>query len=469
MRNQRINGERGMSLVLVGLGLVLILALAGISIDLATLYVARNEAQRAADAAALAGADTFLTSGITIGLTTEALAASEAAQQAVQVGNANLVIGRSPGLDVNNFNLVCPAPASESGGCFNFSTENDPQITVVVYEQMPTYFMKIFGIDAVPVSVKATAEAYNPTGSGPSSTAQCVKPWMMPNCDYDHLVDPTVSYAANENCPASGSQYPSYFVYPQTQPAQVTGAPAEPAIPGADLGEVVNPTLAPTGAIGELLTVKAGDPSQAPAPSQFYPVFLPGTNITFVCPNCAQADKEDASGSAAARYREFIECCSTTPLGCGDASVNPITGDKTGPTGQGVDCLIHQGSGGTGQDTISFQNQTDPTIPYTMYAGSLNPYYPQGTIITTSDSVATVPLYNGMPLCPGSSCPATVTVDIQGWLQIFIAGEGGQYGPQHSVGSYVLNISGCGGSSQTGSSYVPSTTGSQIPVRLIHN
>ncbi|HVB34869.1 MAG TPA: pilus assembly protein TadG-related protein [Patescibacteria group bacterium] len=469
--------ERGVSLVLVALGLVLILALAGLGVDLATLYVARNEAQRSADAAALAGADTFVTSGITIGLTTAGAAQTTAATQATQVGNANLVVGRSPGLDTTNFNASCPAPTSVSGGCFDFSTSNDPRITVQVYENMPTYFMKIFGISTVPVLASATAEAYNPTGpEGPSSTAECLKPWLMPNCDPDHSVVATQSdgYEANTVCPQTKAQaaqgaYPEYFVYPETQPTQLTN---QPAIPADDLGQVVNPSLWSSsgsgGAIGEYMNIKAGDPSQAPAPSQFYPVFLPGTNVTFVCPNCAQADKQNSTSDSASRYREFIECCSTAAIVCGDKTINPVSGDKTGPTGQGVDCLIHEGNSGSGQDTISFQNQTDPTIPYTIYSGANNPYtQPSGTVLTTSDSVVTLPLYDGTNLCPGNSCAASVSVSVQGFLQLFLASEGA---PQHTVYAYVLNISGCGGTgSQSGSTPVPATTGSAIPVRLIHN
>jgi len=472
--------ERGISLVLVALGLVMLLALAGLAIDLATLYVARNEAQRSADAAALAGAEEFLNTGATMGLTGNSAVATDAAQQAVQVGNANLIVGLSPNLDTNNFNSSCPSPTGVSGGCFNFSTQNDPQITVVVQQNLPTYFMKIFGITTVPVSATATAEAYNPIGtSGPSSTAECLKPWLLPNCDWDHMIDPTgsIGYEANTVCPASGGQYPAYFVYPQTQPTQVSG---QPAIPAADLGQVVMPTLANNsangtntgGAIGEYLKIKPGDPSQAPAPSQFYPVFLPTpSSSTFECPSCATADKENATSNSAARYREFIECCSTGNIGCGSTTVYPASGNQVGPTGQGVQCLIHQGNGGSGQDTISFQNQTDPTIPYTMYAGANNPYtQPAGTIITTSDSLVTLPLYDGENLCPGNSCPASVSEDIQGMLQLFVIDVGAAH---NTVYAYVLTISGCGGSDENGGggtpTPVPSSTGSPIPVRLIHN
>ena len=55
-QRHRLGERRGAVLILVGLGLVVFLGMAAIAIDLGLLYVARGEAQRAADAAAHAGA-----------------------------------------------------------------------------------------------------------------------------------------------------------------------------------------------------------------------------------------------------------------------------------------------------------------------------------------------------------------------------------------------------------------------------
>ena len=46
--------ERGQTIILVAIALVSLLAMAALAIDVTTLYVARGEMQRAADAAALA-------------------------------------------------------------------------------------------------------------------------------------------------------------------------------------------------------------------------------------------------------------------------------------------------------------------------------------------------------------------------------------------------------------------------------
>ncbi len=61
----RRSGERGQTIILVAVSLVSLLAMAALAIDVVTLYVARSEMQRAADAAALAGAKAFVDSGVT--------------------------------------------------------------------------------------------------------------------------------------------------------------------------------------------------------------------------------------------------------------------------------------------------------------------------------------------------------------------------------------------------------------------
>ena len=68
MRSQAFierKGERGVTMALVAISYVAILAMAAIAIDVVSIYVARAEAQRAANAAALAGAKMFVNSGYT--------------------------------------------------------------------------------------------------------------------------------------------------------------------------------------------------------------------------------------------------------------------------------------------------------------------------------------------------------------------------------------------------------------------
>src|SRR5271156_3160041 len=57
--------ERGVTMLLVAVSMVAIIAMAALSIDMVTLYLGREEAQRTADSAALAAARVISVSGIT--------------------------------------------------------------------------------------------------------------------------------------------------------------------------------------------------------------------------------------------------------------------------------------------------------------------------------------------------------------------------------------------------------------------
>src|ERR1700686_3360719 len=57
--------ERGITMILVAVAMTAIIAMAALSIDVITLYLAKEEAQRSADAAALAAARVLSVSGIT--------------------------------------------------------------------------------------------------------------------------------------------------------------------------------------------------------------------------------------------------------------------------------------------------------------------------------------------------------------------------------------------------------------------
>ena len=122
-----------------------------------------------------------------------------------------------------------------------------------------------------------------------------------------------------------------------------------------------------------------------------------------------------------------------------------------GPTRQGVQCLINEGNGGTGQDILA------SAYPLSITGGSSNPITAlQGvTGLTQSSSIATLPLYAGYTLSSGSS-----TVDVIGFVQLFITDINNQ-GDVHAT---ILNISSCGAGGN-GSGSLSSAEG--MLVRLI--
>ncbi len=96
--------ERGVTMALVAIAMISILGIAALSIDTVTLYLAREEAQRSADAAALAGARILSLSGMTgdpgdaaetVGRqpATAAIAVATAVAQQNQIAGQSLPVG----------------------------------------------------------------------------------------------------------------------------------------------------------------------------------------------------------------------------------------------------------------------------------------------------------------------------------------------------------------------------------------
>jgi len=411
-----------MTLLIVAASLLVLLGVAALAIDLGSLYVARSEAQRAADAAALAGAEEFVSSGFTSGLVSQSAVQALATQDAITVGGQNLVGG-------------LPAQIQPGDVTFDFSAAENPRVTVTVQRSrsrgnpLPTFFSKALGIASAAVSATATAEAYNPSGtSGPPVGTMCLKPWILPNCDPNHKTP------GNPNCPGFAT-----FIDPSSGAISHPG----PSTRG--------------GVIGETLLLKSGDPQLAPAPAQYYPIIIPAPPNS-LCPSCGNSS---ASQNGADLYRANISCCNTNSFVCGaqgTVDLNLKPGNMQGPTQQGASCLIHQNPG-DGQDILNTS-----TVPFQYIAGHNNPFAPPNTLISSSDSVVAVPLYDGHALCPGGSCNSTLT--ILGFLQVFITdvSSGGD------VNGVILNVSGCGSGGGSGSGgVVTGGAGAPVPVRLVHN
>src|SRR5260370_21080405 len=140
----RHDREAGVTILLVAAALVAIMAMAALSIDVVTLYLANAEAQRAADAAALAGARILSISGMTgdpvnAGGTWQ-LACATAAQRAKSVGQLaqqNSVGGAAGTVTVSFPNNSDTAACIGTSSAFGLN----PLVTVQVQRTyLPTCF-----------------------------------------------------------------------------------------------------------------------------------------------------------------------------------------------------------------------------------------------------------------------------------------------------------------------------------------
>src|SRR5216684_3034418 len=194
------NREAGVTILLVAAALVAIIAMAALSIDIVTLYLANAEAQRSADAAALAAARILSISGMTGDPTNASknwqlacAAATQVAKSVGQLAQQNSVGGAAGTVTVSFPNNSDTATCSGGGPTAAFGV--NPLVTVQVQRtDLPTFFARIWGRRGAGVSATATAEAFNSSNSdtvGNGSTSntvtpvqpRCVKPWIVPNLD----------------------------------------------------------------------------------------------------------------------------------------------------------------------------------------------------------------------------------------------------------------------------------------------
>ena len=228
-------------MVLVALALVAIIAMAALSIDVITLYLAREEAQRTADTAALAAARVLSISGLTgdpnnSSLSWQAICGgtgSPATQAAIAVATQSAVGGAAAPTPTVLYSAGGNAPTADCRSLPAAFGVN-PMVTVQLQRTgLPTFFSRIWGNTGNSVSATATAEAFNPSNSGnvgnQSPVAiipvqpRCVKPWIIPNRDP---------------------------LYPDSTCDQGGGALCSKLVSLTD-GSITRPGISPTGVIGE--------------------------------------------------------------------------------------------------------------------------------------------------------------------------------------------------------------------------
>lgn len=151
---RHLTNRRGATLPLVALMMVALLSIVAVVVDLGMLFAARGDVQRAADAAALAGASTYM----------EVAPDPEVAESRA----------RDWGTRNHLFNRPIAAGEIQVG-------VDDPQmsVSVVIQRTLPLTFARIFGRDQATVSAFATARVTN-TGS-----STCIRPFGIPDGGFD--------------------------------------------------------------------------------------------------------------------------------------------------------------------------------------------------------------------------------------------------------------------------------------------
>ena len=487
--------ERGITMVLVAVAMVAIIGMAALAIDVVTLYLDREEAQRSADSAALAAARVLSVSGITgdPGNTTGNWGsicgpAGLATQAAQAVVGQNTVASSVPGTINVSYSAGSGGAITSNADCSTLTATAfgvNPLVTVKVTRSgIPTFFSRIWGNTSNNVSATATAEAFNPSNSGNVGNQtsgsitpvqpMCVKPWAVANQN-PLIRAPNVS--------ASG------LVYCNDSP---NGPGACHTLVNPD-GSITDKGISlggtgTNGLIGETFWLvadcrnngsnctfhkQAGIPVQPQANLSNGAGNIPLPNLLYVPGQLDGTPTAIPSCSGAGAFEVAVTGCDQpTNYQCGVQNANwvDLSTNPNSVMTNAVQCLTNQGNNGTATPpTQDYMANTTPglgqptTYPFQILAGTSNPLTSEGlasgTPITSSTSIVALPIYDSST--QNINATGTTNVTFVGFLQVFI----NSVSPQGNVNVTVLNVVGCGNGSGSVGTPIPGT--SPVPVRLI--
>ncbi len=280
--NGVLSNSRGASMVLVAITMVALLSATALAIDIGMLLNARTEAQRAADAAALAGAGNL----IVFPPDNYPDAEARAEDKAIEYGALNTVT------DI-------PVTVLPEDVAVDLAQR---RVTVTVRRidargnAVATWFARVFGVNEVDIEARAAAEA-QPTG-----LARCVKPFTIPDYYFDVNENGEWDEGIDQYDPAVHGYGSSW---------------RNPGQPGDDGLGYIND-------LGRRINIKEGGPGLA----------MPGWTQPWDIPH---VDGSPAAGGN--NYRENIAMCNPYTVAIGEEYLIE-NGNMWGPTVQGAERLM---------------------------------------------------------------------------------------------------------------------------------
>ncbi len=245
--------ERGSVTVLAALSMAALLGLFALSIDLGALFNARSEAQRAADAAALAGASAFLDYQ-------QEQARRVATDRAVEYAITNEI--RNQTIDSEEVSVWV-------------NLDSATVRAAIRRNGLEAWFAKLVGIETVDIGAEATAWA------GAAGAASCVKPFAVPDLWEERTDDTNGNRVWDEGeswdyDPGSGDRYDGYTGF---------GGGANETGYGSDWrdGRLDDDGRRYDGDYGRQITLKVTNPRDAFVSSFFFPWVLPEDSDQEAC------------------------------------------------------------------------------------------------------------------------------------------------------------------------------------------
>jgi len=302
--------ERGVIIVLVAISMVAVVSAAAIAIDIGKMLSARAEAQRAADAGALAGASAFIDdmeNAVPL-----AKARAKEFGELHRVRNQGVIIVTDEDVQVDVANRRVDVTVR------HLSSRANP---------IPTFFARVFGVVDVDIQAHAAAEAV------PANAVGCLTPWAVADMWEDtYDLSPKYEYddADRSNTPTSGDEFDNYCPCVRNDETGVISADPDYLHNGlvcqtglatcTGYGSAIRDNGIIDNDVGRVLTLKPGNPNQSWSPGWFM----------------AWRPPENMGG---ADYKENIINCIDEEMFTTDdfVPIDTEQGNMIGPTIQGVE------------------------------------------------------------------------------------------------------------------------------------
>ena len=333
---KNIAEERGSTMIMVAISMVVILGFAVLAIDISLVQLAKNQLQNAADAAALAGAIALAQSN-----GDQAVAAAEA----IEIAGLNRAVEST-----QQSVIITPADVS-------FPATNRVRVqthrTLATGDPIRLYFMRVINAasnNLGDMTATATAEVL------PIGGTSCLKPWMFPDrwddANDDHIYDAREPFTdLNGN-----GQYDAGESYTDINKNGIwdAGEFYDPEITGYKVPDYV----------GETVTLKFDNGSLNNfAPREGWYQIIRFGPVNRGGPDCPGGDC----------YREWIPGCEPYMVMVGD-TMEVEMGAKVGPTDQGLQELIARDPGAYYDEvTGTIEGSAYPASPRLIKAAAYDP------------------------------------------------------------------------------------------------
>jgi hypothetical protein len=409
MKSQK-SAERGVSIIIVAAGLTTFLGFLAIVLDLGMLYAARSDAQKAADAASLAGAKYFLDQGSLPTTLTQTMR-DESKAYAKAIGSQNTIRGgaiQASEVVINDADIQL---VSTNPHVFQVTSR-------VQRTGLSTYFASIFGVNAVDVAAIAVARASKSSGSTGAPTsynvgAKCLKPWIVQDVSPDG--DP----------------------YGEEDLGTMVLLHDDQSVNGSSKWGIIAPC-----------------PTYTPPPTE---PCDGGNSSTVYYENIVQCNPNAYYCGAGV----MINDVPGNKVGKTQDGVRDLIHMGGGKQSEGTS---------NGQDTITWTGTGTSSFKYTITGGSLNPIAAlRGQTITQSESIIIVPLTTDPP--PGNG---QLRTRISGFLKLFITQihppNANPNSAKNQIDTIVIGVDHCVGASvdqDNGSPEVTSAAGGIDILRLV--